>query len=513
MCSINSTNSGSLKKLKLSLDDNFNDLALRFANLGAATDSIKSSILDSNEKATILKEKLVSTLSSIDKNIVTNSNNNFGIILQKLNEKCTSQDLECFSTKVVETIDRNLKNEEEISLLHIENKKLADSNTRKDKQITVLNARMDSTVEEIGKLTRRISNLNKENAELTNNQLSVIKDLQKEKEKLSREITKMNETYANIIKDYEDKLESSRELAKQVEEKNISLFNQEKKKVDSLQQRLGAFDKTCEMMKTERIVLQNKLDSSKESNEAILKELNKLKQVHDEESNKVKELMLRLNETGNNLGVSNADINMMKNACKEKESYITDLNKLLAAKEKDLAGCQEELNKIKQISEQTARQKDDEILKLKKDFEKLKGDLEKICKTKPRKLFPESRTSTVVKQEEVKEPVVSEVKVKIEQNKDSKSKKTVGTKKTEKKLERSKEKELIKSKAKKAAVNTKVTKPKRKLISSSQSSTRSSQSLREKKQQDLTRNILQDLDIFNEFEAIDKLGTILKPGW
>ena len=512
MCSINSTNSDSLKKLKLSLDDNFNDLALRFANLGAATDSIKSSIIDSNEKATIFKEELVSALSSIDKNIVTNSNKNFGIILQKLNEKCTSQDLECFSTKVLDTIDRNLKNEEEISLLHIENKKLVDVNARKDKQITVLNARMENKVEEIGKLTRKISKLNKENAELTNNQLSVIKDLQKERENLSKEIAKINETYANIIKDYENKLESSRELAKQVEEKNVSLFNQEKKKVDSLQQRLGAFDKTCEMMKTERVMLQNKLDSSKESSEAILKELNELKQVHDEESKKVKELMLRLNEASNDLGISNADINMMKKAFKEKESYITDLSKQLAAKENDLAGCQEELNKIKQISEQTTREQDDEISKLKKDLEKLKGDLEKLCKAKPRKIFPESRTSTLVKQEEVKE-LVPEVMVKIEQNKDNKSKKAVARKKTEKKLEPSKEKELIKPKAKKPSVNTRVTKPKRKLISSSQSSIRSSQSLREKKQQDLTKNILQDLDIFNEFEAIDKLGTILKPGW
>lgn len=510
---MNSVNSDSLKKLKSSLDDNFNDLALRFANLGAETETIKCSILDSGEKATSLKEELVSTLSLIDKSIVTNSNNNFGAILQKLNEKCTSQDLECFSTKIVETIDKNLKNEKELSLLHIENKKLVDGNTRKDKQITVLNVRLETKVEEIGNLTKKISELNRENAELTNNQLSVMNDLQNEKEKFSNEVAKLSETYITTIKDYENKMKSSKELAKQVEKKNISLFNQEKKKVDSLQQRLGAFEKTCEMMETERVALQNKLNSSNESNEANIKELNKLKQVHDEESKKVIELMLSLNETSNELGVSNADIDMMRTSFNEKETYIYDLKKSMAAKEKSLAGCQEDLNKTKQMAEQNTRKRDDEITKLKKDFEKLAGDYEKLCKANPRKLFPESRTSTVVKQEETKELVTPEVKVKLEQNKEIEAKKAVATKKAEKKLEPSKEKEPIKPKAKKPSLNTKITKPKRKLISSSQSSTRSSQSLREKKQQDLTKNILQDLDIFNEFEAIDKLGTILKPGW
>lgn len=493
-----------VKNLKLSLDDNFNDLALRLTNLGATNEFIKSSISASANHTTEVKEELISALSSIDKNILTQFNINFNVILQKLNAKCTSHDLESFSNKMIETIDRNSKSEKEILLLQVENKKLMESNTRAEKQVSLLNVRLETKVDVIKKLDDKIISLKAENAEVTNSQLSIINDLQGEKDKLIKELENSNADHAKSVQEYQKKLETSMKLAKQVEEKNIRLFNQEKKKVECLLQRLNAFDKTCEKMKTEKDTMQKELDKSKNSNKVILDELTELKNTYEIENKKVKDMMARFNETSNQLGSSNADIHLLKSTYKETECCIADLNESLKNKERDLADYKEKLDKFRHTAEQAMQEKNEEIAKLKDDFEKL-------CRAKSRKLFSESRTSTVVKTEEAKPH--AEVKAEVEQNKDVKPKRVTARKKIEKKVESSSGKDLIRPKTKKPSVITKVAKPKRKLISSSQSSVKSSQLLKEKKQQELTKNILHDLDIFNEFEAIDKLETIVKPGW
>lgn len=477
--------------MKLSIDDSFNDIAVRITSLGTSNDLIKTEISNSNIKLVECKDTIVSTLSDVDQNIINKFNKSIVNIVNKLENNSSSEDIKKSTDKVLEVIQTSLNNEKTIKSLEDEKLKLIQLNLQNENLIANLKTDIESKLNEIKRLNENISKLKVENTELIDGQLIIINDLQQEKSTLLKELEISKTKYSNAVKEYEEKITSANISNKQIEEQNIKIFTEEKKKVTNLIKELENCNRKLSEQKSTNAVAQKELHDSKEFAKSKVEELKNLQSIHESQLDKSNKFKDKFNETNQIINDLNKNIGNLNVEIENKNQVISKLQSAILANES-------EINELKSKLDDS-----NEIIKNMVEDNKKADSTPKI-----NNIFPESRTSTV-KSESIKEKREKYIKVeKIEKpivpvTKKSQSKPKRVTKPT---IER---KEAVKSNP-----IIKITQPsKRKLLDSSQDSVKESKSLKKRGQEALKNSVLKDLDIFNEFEAIDRLGTIGKPGW
>lgn len=503
------------------LVDNFNDVALRVTNLGQSTDSIKKGVNSTVDQIILVRDDVIAALSSVDKNIVNNVNENFTSMLQKIGNKLSQKDLDAFSNKLLGTIDQNVMHEKERSKLKHENQSIIESKLKIENQVNILKEKLETKFKEIETLNEKIANLTAENNELINSQLTVINDLQREKSELLDQLKEINGKHNQTIKEFERKIEIANTNSKSIEKQNIKLFNEEQKKYKALEERFAQQNSKYNSLQNDNIALQNKINNFKDDNKSFDKELNNVKRDHEIELKSLKNEIVQVEASRDKLL---AELKLLKNSIEDGENHIKELTHTLKNKENNLLDFKEEFAKAQKTSEDVLKIKENKIDQLQKKIQKFE-QLQDEAKLNSRSIFPESRTSTAIKEEKLESQTghdISPIKLEPVKSKNEKMKakpKNVTNrrnpdKKGELLIDKASIKPKIKLGKKTTSINAKIAKPKRKLISSSQVSSRSSQSTgKDKKGETITKNILQDLDIFNEFEAIDRIGTIGKPGW
>lgn len=485
------------------MDYNFSDLAVRIKNVDMSTEAIKLLVAKCNDEQINNKDILISTLSSVDKNILNSQNNNMNTILQKLGETCSSSELSNFTSTINENFAIISKKDEIIKNLSIEKEVLINNQQETKHQLELLELKLKSNQGKIQTLNNKIYEMKTENTTLVHNYTSIIAELQNEKKKLIDGFESNNKLYENKFSNYQKDLEEMRKTAKQNEENNNILFKEEKKKMDILNKSIEEKEKNCLLLETEKKVLQKDLDHSKKLFNDLQAELNGLKIEYNSEVRKSKEIENELDNVNIKLNKSINEQRSLEEDFIGKAKQVTKLELSLNLKDENIRSLQEEIENYKSIADNVEESKNNEIPK---DHE-VKG-------FNPRKLFAQSRTSTM------KRKIKPEKNNKIEPNKTKETiikieKQKKNIKQTRTTAERYSEKEdlLITKNINRVHEKNSIAgsiKSKRKLISSSQISSKSS-SQSNKKGKVIAEKLLQDLDIFNEFEAIDRLGTILKP--
>lgn len=480
----------------MSLDDNFNEIALRFKTLNAFNDSIKVNVSDLNSHLSLVKNDLVSTLSTIDQNISSNINKASNLTLQNLEHMNPSSAIETFSTKIMEAVNQTLMTEKLVSSLQLQNKKLEISNVEKEKESSILKIDLSSKKKEIQNLTDKISNLTVENSSLIDTNLLITNNLEREKKELVQELETHKLKYSISVKEYQEKIAFANCSNKKIEEQNIKLFNEERKKVDGLTNELKILKNKLSDANEKNGCIRSDLLKAEEFEKHTLAQLNKMKSSYNDEANKNKNMKLQLSDSEEKLTGVNNHLKELQDKITKKEDLIVDLQNKILEKENELSTLKTKLD-IMAKKPQPAESLDDTK---NKHF-----DIGNI--------FAESRTSTTIK-EDVKQNLNK--KIVSAGSKISKSAKPANHGKTSK---NPKNGNLLTKEVKQTnQFNSKIKKPakkliaKRKLIGSSQDSSRSLREL-DKQQPHLTKDVLQDLDIFNEFEAIERLGSIEKPRW
>jgi hypothetical protein len=474
---------------------------IRVTSLGASNDAIKAEVSNVSEKMLRCKDETISALSNIDQNIVNHMNKSIINIIQKLDENCTSSEVKKITEKVLETVNNNLKNEKIIDSLQKQKLELIEKNLSSENIISLLKMDVKAKDKEIEKLNGNITNLKTENNELLNSQLSIINDLQQKESELLNDIEICRKQYSDAMKDHEVKINSANASNKKIEEQNIRIFNEEKKKVACLNKELENYKQKFEDLKVTNKLLINEIDDLKKMQTERTIELCNLKKNYESESDERVKNETKAEQRDEIIATLNRNLQSLNADLSNKEQIINKLQTTIASYEKELKDYKCSINENKLI-----------IQNLKETQGKGQNN-DNVSKLEKAAIFPDSRTSTAkaepikVKQEKFGKSYVPTTK-KVKSKSKRITKPTIQPFKEEKK-----DVSITTLQNNQTTITSKSTQCKRKLLGSSQDSAKTSQSLQRKKQEILKNNILQDLDIFNEFNAIDRLGTIGKPGW
>ena len=504
--------------MKANVEDNFTDIAVRVTSLGSSNDSIKTCISDANAKSLHYKDEIISALSAVDKNIIEQLSLTLNSILAKVNSTCSEEMLQAEITKVAGIIQETLCNEKFIMKLQEENKQVVSKKQELEKKQGVLNSELKAKNNEVKNLNKEIKTLSAENSKLMSNNLSIISELELEKEKLRETYENEKAVNAGMAIAHKEEVKKLNEEKRKFEEKSVKMFNDEKKAVANLKSSIDTCNKKIAELEKEKVQLNKEIASKNRKEESLIAKLHSLEEKISEESVKQTDTVKKISATTASM--------------KKYELQLKDYKTSMEEQKLKIEEYQEDISKLTQ----RVQNKDKDIEHLKATIEEIKKNQEiKVQKIKQENIsniFSNSRTSTTIKQEKIAAAAAAVKKVAKKTPPKKPSKKTGKVAKSknydddndfiDKKDIASKEKEPVEDKLKsrgrsKRKINDDplaITQTKRKLISSSQStSAKSTQQNSKLKNGYENKNILQDLDIFNEFEAIDRMGTIGKHGW
>lgn len=497
--------------------NNFNDIALRITNFGISKDSFEELFSSARDNTFAIKEDLVSVLSTVDKHIAENQNNHMTALLQKLEEKCSANQLIELSNKLCEFKNMTSEKDEIISQLQDENRKELEFRLKIEKQYDILKTNFDFKVAENKTQCDDNKKIKIEKVDMLAKQSKVISDLQKEKERVLSQLESVNQKNEELIEKHQTILSRVEQISNFLEKQNSKTLDEEKKNTNKLLMEKQLAEKNYEDMNIQKVTVEKEKEMLKELNKTLTIELKEIKNKYNGQIILAKDYETKLDFQTHKADILSTDKDHLQQL---KENLCCDVDKLKS--ELNLKNIE-----LKELKDQI---KSEDITSVKNEkSEKLLEELEKYrlqIATQSLNLFAKSRMSTTINQENIETVeksnensaisllVPKQQLIKPENIKPTKKNKRAGRgKKQDKKEDLLTHKDLIKPQTASIAKSN-VTKQKRKLITSSQVSVRSSQKKsKNDKANDLTKNILKDLDIFNEFDAIDRLGTITKPGW
>lgn len=525
--------------LKNGVNEGFNDIAIRVTGLATSNDCIKSCISDSNSKLIEYKNAIISALSTVDKNLTSSLASNLNTLISKVSENSTKVELQACADKIFNAVCETLSNETTIREIQKANGKLVSDKCKLENTSTMQSINLKNKENELN-ITRTQLHELKSKLESINSSIANERVTHSEKmAAMSAELKAKGVEFDDLKNEYETQIKHANEKNKMVEEQNIKLFNEEKKKVATLSKEISSLERGMDSLKhleEENKVLGIQLATAENNIKEAACNLENLKGVQSESNQRNLELQRQLESAKCNVERLTEEVRCLKKTLEENEVIAKDC---IDSKEKEIKRYAQEMSSIKFLMG-TLKEKHFE------EFKKLQLEKEHIPTKKdegfenpiptatldpepeseeqspnrigePLDFFPKSRTSTTldedkkirVKQEKAGKPVtkLNRVTKPRSKRKDSKAAQS---------LKRVGDECLIppslKTKAAVAAKPRNAIQSKRKLISSSQDSLKNA-TASETKAKPLNKHLLHELDIFNEFEAIERLGTLNKPAW
>lgn len=433
------------------LNENFNDLALRLTALTATTESVSVQVSRHSEHTASTHSELLCALSDVDKNLSTSLTDCNDIVVKKMGFLAGKEDILQEIKIVLNAVDCVAAKEKEIVELKNERRNLENVVAEFERNVANLVADGEKKSATINDTRAKLEMVQLESINMEKEKNDVLHKLKQDSNALTKALDEFRVKMETAKNEHDKKVQQLKEAASKVEAKNIKLFNEEKNKNARLERELEHLQT---VLQTEKEKLKHQLELFTTCNakiEQLEQQLTTYKSDHSS-SDEIKKL--------------NSKIDLLRDNVAEKQKLVDSLRSALYENNKTVSNLEE---------------------KIKTSQKHLNQPLPSVPLPPPAPLppiFPESRTSTVIK----KEPLSQE------KPKKPKSKRAKPT---------------VPSKIKQATTKRG---SKRKLLDSSQDSTKS-QTLQKKRTDSVKKSILEDLDIFNEFVAMDMMESIGKPNW
>ncbi|TID30231.1 hypothetical protein CANINC_001238 [Pichia inconspicua] len=425
-----------ISAVRENLNDNFNDIALRLTALTSTADAVATQISGGKERVELVQTEIVSALSDVDKNLSIKLADVSEALIKKFNGLSSVEDLQREIETVLTTVNRVDEKAREIIALREKSSDLEKIISKLEINVVNLTKEVNIKDKALQDVQNKLEKVHLESSTLESEKNTTIQLLQENSIILTKEMEKLKLQSTLEKEDHKSHINMLEEKARKVETQNIKLFNEEKNKNARLEREL-------KLLNDELNEEKNKLAQQSHSFTSFTEKIQLLEEQLSTYKND--------NSSADQITKLEEKINILRDNVAEKQKLVDSLRATLHEKEKSIAKLEE-----------------------------------KIAQPPlPPPIFPESRTSTVIK----KEPL-SQVKTE-------------------------KPKSIKKPKTKRATPKIKSTTTrasKRKLLDSSQDSTKS-QSLQKKRSDSVKKSILEDLDIFNEFVAMDRMESIGKPNW
>lgn len=490
------SSNNAIDSVAVQLNEKFSTIFAELSKIDDKNQKLKSSIAESNKSLIQDSEKsILSAVSSIDgkfTNTITANIENISIVLETILSKNEAQQI---TNTILQKFDEFILCENKQNVLKDEIKILSQVGKDKDKEIIDCKSKDLTNQKEICYLNKKINSLVKEKEDFINNNISIVNILKKEKTDLICSVDDYKVKYDNLTSEYEKNMKKMIEI-------NDDISNKNREYVTENLMQLSVEVKT----------LKEELCNRDKCNESLHKDIIETKCC-------LKDQLFENGQLKEQLDNANISLQSIKAQIKEIEQNSVETARKLCDAENKIKVKESEVNKLLE----DINLKETKISKYVDENAKLRISLEKentnIKDNKERKkindLFSNSRTSTTIEQEKALKQ-----KLEITQMK-TKLKKKGPKDKLEKpeKLSKEQRDQLLIAPS---IINTKRARSrsgtsnslKRKLISSSRDSTRTSEDSNDKqKLQNKSSDILDNLDIFNEFEIIERLPTIGKHGW